>query len=300
MADLRTTIKWRWIRALQVWNRLPIRAQGGITVLIPLFAVLISFGFAIYGNLSRASRQEDIERKFKAVRQYSDLLTLMIDAETGERGFILTHRPEFLEPYKKATEEIPATIEQLKETIEAEPGEKPRQERIDGLAHIQGLINSQLVHLLKSQEFSLQTVGSQQLYEHLTAGKATMDEIRTSISAMQNQEATLLSERIEEINFIRIRDYVIILVTLLIGVLVRVVSFYLFDRGIVQRVHRMTAYVDSVIKGEPTKFIASKKTDALGSLEERVFELSTKVEQEKQHLGTSKIAEQLPAKKDGD
>lgn len=276
MTAIRTTIKWRWLRALQVWNRLPIRAQGGITVLLPIFAVIVSFGFAIYGNLSRASRQQDIERKFKAVRQYSDLLTLMIDAETGERGFILTHRPEFLEPYKKATEEIPTTIDQLNETIEAEPGEKPRQERIDGLARIQGLINTQLAHLLKSQEFSPSTVGHQQLYDHLAAGKTTMDEIRANIGTAQNQEATLLSERIEEINFIRIRDYVIIFVTLLAGVLVRVISFYLFDRGIVQRIHRMTAYVDSVIKGEPDKFAPSNKTDALGSLEDRVFELSTK------------------------
>ena len=104
MADLGTKVKWRWLRVLQFWNSTPIRAQGGILALIPIIAVLVSFGFAIFGNLSRESRQEDIERKFKATRQYGDLLTLMIDAETGERGFLLTHRTEFLEPYKKATE----------------------------------------------------------------------------------------------------------------------------------------------------------------------------------------------------
>jgi len=60
------------------WNRLPIRAQSGITVFIPIVAVLISFSFAMYGNLNRAARQDDIQRKFRAVRQYGDLLTLIM------------------------------------------------------------------------------------------------------------------------------------------------------------------------------------------------------------------------------
>ncbi len=67
MGKLHTTLKWRWLRAMNIWKHLPFRAQGGITVFIPIVAVLVSFCFAIYGNLSRSARQEDIQRKFKAV-----------------------------------------------------------------------------------------------------------------------------------------------------------------------------------------------------------------------------------------
>jgi CHASE3 domain sensor protein len=278
MEKLRTVLKWRWIRALRIWNRLPIRAQGGITVFIPIVAVIVSFGFAIYGNQSRAAIQSDVQRKFKAVRQYSDLLTLMIDAETGERGFLLTGRDEFLEPYGKANAEIPNTIAQLKETIEAEPGEKPRLERIEGLSNIRELIDRQLAQLKQSQSFTRNNVSSEALYEHLQHGKSLMDEIRNSISVMQNKEETLLNERIEEINSIRNRDYIVIFITLLIGMLVRVVSFYLFDRGIVRRINRLTEYTGAIIKGEPTNFTASKKTDAVGLLEERIVELSERIE----------------------
>jgi CHASE3 domain sensor protein len=280
MGKLRTVLKWRWIRALRIWNHLPIRAQGGVTVFIPIIAVLISFGFAIYGNQSRAARQEDIQRKFGAVRQYNDLLTLMIDAETGERGFILTTRAEYLEPYKKAVDQIPKTVEQLKETIEAEPGEKPRVERIEGLAKIQELINRQLASLKESQKFTRSDAETDELYRHLQNGKSLMDEIRVSIGAMQNKEETLLTERIEEINSIRNRDYIVIFITLLVGVLVRVVSFYLFDRGIVRRVNRLTEYVDRIIKREPTNFIQSKKTDAVGALEGKVVELADRFKTE--------------------
>jgi signal transduction histidine kinase len=101
-----------------------------------------------------------------------------------------------------------------------------------------------------------------------------MDEIRVSIGAMQNTEEMLLTERIEEINSIRNRDYLVIFIVLLVGVLVRVVSFYLFDRGIVRRVSRLTEYVDGIIKCEPTNFIHSKKTDAVGALEAKIVELA--------------------------
>ncbi|MET0752049.1 MAG: hypothetical protein ABWZ66_01685 [Pyrinomonadaceae bacterium] len=48
MEKLRAVFKWRWLRALKIWNALPIRAQGGITIFIPIAAALISFCFALY------------------------------------------------------------------------------------------------------------------------------------------------------------------------------------------------------------------------------------------------------------
>lgn len=280
MGKLRKILKWRFVRALQIWKRLPIRAQGGITVFIPIVAVLVSFGFAIYGNLSRTARQEDIERKFTAVRQYGDLLTLMVDAETGERGYILTQRDEFLEPYRIAVDEIPKTIEQLKEIVEAEPGEKPRLERIEGLSKIQELVNRQLANLKESQNFTTKGKSREELYEHLQNGKATMDEIRAAINTMQNKEETLLTERIEEINSIRNRDYIFIFIALLVGVIVRVVSFYLFDRGIVRRIQHLTENTDSILKGKSPNFNIKEKTDAVGMLEKNIVKVAERIENE--------------------
>lgn len=278
MEKLRAVLKWRWLRALQIWNHLPIRAQGGITVFIPIIALIISFGFALYGNRARVAISEDIERKFAAVRQYGDLLTLMIDAETGERGFLLTNRAEYLAPFKRAVEEIPKTIKQLKATIEAEPGDKPRAERIEKLGQIQDLINRQLASLKEFQDYAGSQKNTEKLAEHLQGGKSLMDEIRARIGEMQNQEQTLLSERIAEINSIRSRDYILIFVVLLIGLLVRVVSFYLFDKGIVRRINRLSEYTDKIIKGEQGNYLISGKTDAVGVLENRIVELGELLE----------------------
>ena len=274
MQSLKTFLKWRWIRALQIWNLAPVRAQGGILALIPIIAVLVSFIVAIYGNRTRAWIEYDIQRKFKMVRQYNDLLTLMVDAETGERGFLLTKRPEYLEPYQKAVEQIPATIASLKENIELEPGEKPRITRLEGLDKIQDLINRQVASLKESQEYARSDKSAEELYAHLQGGKSLMDAIRAEIGTMQNKEEELLAERIEEINFIRYRDYLFVFIALFVGLLMRIVSFYLFDRGIVRRVNRLTENVSQINKGEVLKVPPPKKDDAIGLLEQEIVKMS--------------------------
>lgn len=269
-----SVLKWRWIRFLMIWNRAPVRAQGGILALIPIVAVVVSFIFAVYGNNQRGWLQYDIERRFRLVRQYNDLMNSMINAETGERGFLLTKRREFLQPYDQSVAEIPQKIEVLKQTIAEEPGEKPRLERLASLEKIQSLIERQLVSLKESQDFTRNGKSSEELYAHLQNGKQLMDEIRSRLGEMQTRDAELLTEKIEEINSIRKRDYILVFVTLLLGLLMRLVSFYLFDRGIVRRINRLTENVKQINNGETIKIPPPKKTDAIGLLEQEIVKIA--------------------------
>lgn len=273
MNRLKTFLKWRWIRFLMIWNHAPIRAQGGILALIPIIAVVISFIYAFYGNRNREFIEYDIQRRFHLVRQYNDLLNLMLDAETGERGFLLTERDEYLEPYRIAVEKIPSAISGLRETINQELGEKPRIERLEKLDKVEQLVNEQLKSLKLSQDFVKQNRDREALYNHLKNGKNLMDAIRTNLGEMQTHDGDLLKEKIDEINDIRRRDYIFVFVALLIGLIMRLISFYLFDRGIVRRINRLTENVGSLIKGEPFNNPTPKKDDAIGLLEQEIVKI---------------------------
>lgn len=279
MKWLKTFLKWRLIRVLQVWNLQPVRAQGGILALIPIAAVIVSFLFAIYGNNSRGWIQYDIQRRFRLVRQYNDLLTLMVNAETGERGYILTGKTEYLEPYQKAVNDIPQAISAVRQTIEEEPGEKPRVERLNSLNKVENLINQQLASLKTSQNFVGENKSPDELSAQLDTGKNLMDQIRAELNEMSARDAEILDDRIEDINTIRKRDYIMLFVALLVGLIARLVSFYLFDRGIVRRIERLRNFVAATLKGEATTFVGSKKTDAIGMLEEEVLKLAEQKDQ---------------------
>lgn len=274
MSWLKTILKWRLIRALQIWNRASLRSQGGIIVLIPIAAVVVSFIFAIYGNNQRGWIEYDIQRRFKLVRQYNNLLSLMVDAETGERGFLLTRRSEYLEPYQKAVNDIPQTIASLRATINEELGEKPREQRLEDLDKIENLINQQLASLKTSQDFVEENKSSQKLAAHLQNGKDLMDEIRGDLTQMENHDGELLSERIQDINNIRRRDYIFVFVALCVGLLARLVSFYLFDRGIVRRINRLKENVVLLNRNETIKVQPPKKDDAIGLLEQEIVKIA--------------------------
>ena len=266
--------RW-WRRFLKFWNRQPLRAQGGILVLIPLFAALVSFGIAFYGNRNREWIQADIQRKFQVVRELNTLEKTTVDAETGMRGYALTKRTEFLEPYNQAVARLPQEIEFLRELIAAEPGEKPRLEKQADLEQIQFLLSRRLTSLAELKKlFEQQSVNQSQLYIQLQDGKKLMDEFRLSLEKVRIQEENLLNERVEEINKIRRRDYFALFITLSLAFIVRIISFYLFDRGIVRRLNRLTENVKNWRASKETDFPEKKKDDAIGLLEQEIEQMA--------------------------
>ena len=87
--------------------------QGRITVGLPLVAVFISTCLALVGNHQRVGIETDIQRKFEMTAALGGLTTLMVNAETGMRGYLLTGQSEYVEPFDQVSDELPATMARL-------------------------------------------------------------------------------------------------------------------------------------------------------------------------------------------
>jgi len=224
----------------RLWGRIPLRAQGKILVILPLLAITISAFLALFGNHQRANIQADIQRDYQMVRSLNEVVTLMVNAETGMRGYLLTRRDEFLQPYATASQKLRYAMSDLLALAEAEPRHEPRLNKLRLLKKIQLLIDRQMADLTwqqqyvtKSNTFSFFTKGmtfDKKIYYHLAYGKRTMDEIRANLNAMQSEEEQLLTERVQEINAIRKRDYLAIILALFIGLATRLIARYLFNK----------------------------------------------------------------------
>ena len=165
----------------------------------------------------------------------------MVNAETGMRGYLLTRRNEFLAPYATASQKIPSAMSDLRALAEAEPSYASRLNKLLLLNQIQLLIDRQMADLTWQQQyvtasntFRIFTRGmtfDTEVYNHLAYGKRTMDEIRANLNAMQSEEQQLLTARVQEINAIRQRDYLAIILALFIGLGTRLIARYLFNKG---------------------------------------------------------------------
>jgi CHASE3 domain sensor protein len=225
----------------RLWRCIPLRVQGKILIILPLLAITIAAVFALFGNHQRANIQDDIQRRFQMIRGLNEAVILMVNAETGMRGYLLTNRDEFLQPYITASQKLPSAMSNLRALAEAESSYAPRLDELRLLRKIQLLIDRQMADLTwqrqyvtASSTFSFFNRGmtfDKKIYYHLANGKRTMDEIRANLNAIQSEEERLLTERVQKINAIRQRDYLVIILALFIGLGTRLIARYLFNKG---------------------------------------------------------------------
>jgi PAS domain S-box-containing protein len=91
-------------------SRLPEIVMLCISLLVICTIALFSYWNIQF--MEAASEQRSISREMRY--QSMRLLSMLVDAETGQRGFLLTGKEQYLEPYNHAVLEIPRSLELLK------------------------------------------------------------------------------------------------------------------------------------------------------------------------------------------
>jgi CHASE3 domain sensor protein len=112
------------------------------------------------------------------------------DAETGQRGFLLTQQKAFLEPYTTAATRIPLRFDLIRELVANKPIQR------EHLAQLQTLVKDKL-------DFTRQSISLEENGRHEEAlalvnsgyGRNKMDDIRRVVADMNQEEARLLDER---------------------------------------------------------------------------------------------------------
>ena len=91
------------------FSRIPEIAMLGISLLIVCTTAL--FSYLNIRNLENSEEQLAVNRELR--QQSANLLSALKDAETGQRGFLLTGRERYLDPYDKAVSLIPELLARL-------------------------------------------------------------------------------------------------------------------------------------------------------------------------------------------
>ncbi|SEJ03217.1 Signal transduction histidine kinase [Sphingobium sp. AP50] len=160
-----------------------------------LLFFLIS-GLTAYRNIEtlRASN-ESIRHTHMVLIALDDLLSATQDAETGQRGFLLTGADSYLDPYKSATTAVGDGLKTVTDLTRDNP---TQQTNIVGLRRH---IDAKLAELRETIDLR-RTQGFQAALAVVTTdrGKIEMDAIRTQLGAMAQEELRLRQIRIEEMN----------------------------------------------------------------------------------------------------
>ncbi|HEY9701836.1 MAG TPA: CHASE3 domain-containing protein [Allocoleopsis sp.] len=156
-----------------------------------IFLLMIGIGFASKFSLNKLA--EAVEWQTHTYIVKTNLQTLekeLVDAETGQRGFIFTGHDEYLEPYNNGKIALSKSIKELKELIKDNP------EQVKNLEQVEELVQKKIDEL--TETISLKRAGKEAEVKALVLsgkGKIFMDEIRQKLIEMLKIEDDLLLKR---------------------------------------------------------------------------------------------------------
>jgi PAS domain S-box-containing protein len=134
-------------------------------------------------GLETLRRGRHVAQQLATLNLLADYLSLMKDADTGHRGFVLTGREEFLQPYHAAQSRLKADLDSLKRL--AESGEL----NPDDIAEIQRYSDERLAIAERSIQLRRSEGFEPALNVILTGrGQAAMDALRQLFARMAAEE----------------------------------------------------------------------------------------------------------------
>ncbi len=118
------------------------------------------------------------------------ILQLLTDIETAERGYVVSHDGQFLEPYESALPVLPTELSRLKQLIADNPAQLSEFARLEALAQERAALARQAVGLAQGGDFA-----AARALITTAPGKRSMDAARDLLSQMQSEEERLLAIR---------------------------------------------------------------------------------------------------------
>jgi CHASE3 domain sensor protein len=179
------------------------RAPEIIILCVSILIVLTIGGLSGVSSATSAKASAELSLAREIGKLNSALLSTVKDAETGQRGSLLTGRQQYLEPYNQATSATPSLLKRLEALTEMVPDQAQRLNSIKPLVAEKLNELQQTIDLRRSRNIAhaLQVVDAGR-------GKAVMDRLR-SICAVVDRVADERSAQltsVTDLNSSRLRQ----------------------------------------------------------------------------------------------
>jgi len=194
-------------------------------------AILAFVGWQSYRNTERFSETAEWRKHtYEVLRNLDETVARLVDAETGQRGYLLTGDEAYLEPYRAAIKNIDQTIGNLKNLTSDNSNQQKRIQILDPLVEKKLAELQRTIDLRKNEGLA---AANKVVLEG--SGKHWMDQVRAVVAEMTNEEENLLKLRTQKANESVKRTSRTILAGTLVSISLLVLCFGLLNRELSER-----------------------------------------------------------------
>jgi CHASE3 domain sensor protein len=206
--------RWR----VDLWNAL------GVVAALVFFIVSGAIAFMNIQVLRDDNRK--LLHSNEVITALDQLLSTVQDAETGQRGFLLTGNNRYLDPYNNAVASLAARLNTIG-SLTVDNGDQQRN-----LSELRGDIVAKLAELKQTIDL-YRTGDSNGALAVVTTdrGKVYMDQIRTRLAVMQQEEDRLRQVRLAEMEVAYRTAWTSGLLSALLGIVLTLAIGFLLQRA---------------------------------------------------------------------
>lgn len=193
--------------------------------------IMFLVGWESYRDTLRVAEAAAARKHTFEVRALlSDTAARLVDAETGQRGFLLTGDDAYLEPYRAAIKNVDQLLAELRNSTADNPVQQRR------LPELEQLIDKKLAELQRTIDLRKKDgLAAATAIVLGGEGKRWMDQIRLLLADMRNEEDRVHALRAVEMTNALNRSSRIVVAGNLLSASILVVVFALLSRALSQR-----------------------------------------------------------------
>ncbi|HEU4685565.1 MAG TPA: ATP-binding protein [Nitrospira sp.] len=260
----------------QFFSDLPIARKLLLTSLIPLAAFFI-LGLQTYRSLETLTEHEEqLDRVYVTQRAAAEYMRLVVDYETGFRGYVVTRQDAYLEPSKNARQHLPSVEQTLVTLI------RHHRPQFEALQEAQRLVKQMMDEkeaLIRSVKKG-QTAGALQYLEQ-GRGRTLMLSIREHMARFDRLEQAALNDALANMSEARKSMVVRVMWGMALVFVLIALALQLIARSITGPLTSLAKSVRSSQGPVPTDVQVLDRKDELGELT-RV--MSTMSHQVREHV----------------
>jgi methyl-accepting chemotaxis protein len=236
-----------------------------------LLMIMVSLGASamIWSNLTTLSQNNGwTVHTYQVMDQAKALVSTMVDAETGVRGFLVGGTDNFLEPYRNAEQAFNEALKDTKELTSDNPTQQRRLEQIEQAAvRWRRDVADREIGLMRNP----QTVADARAMEASGAGKKHMDALRGLVRELVDAEASLLKTRADAAAAAHESSTMAIIGSAILMVLIALLALFGLNVAVTRGVTSMTAAMRRLADNDLTVDIPySDRVDEVGDMAKAV------------------------------
>ena len=230
---------------------------------VPLLVLCVVGAVAYRSTTTLEDNSGKVSHTYQVIEALDAVTSTLKDAETGQRGYLITGEDRYLAPYQSAKQAIEATITAVADLTSDNAEQQAR------IARLRPLVDSKFAELADTIELR-RTDGfaAAQAVVLTDKGKAVMDQIRTVIAEMTDAETSLLATRATETTETADRARVAVLIGIVAAALLVLILAFLLARSILRPLTALTDRLSEIADGEGdlTRRVDENRKDEFGPL----------------------------------